>query len=53
MTILDMRDPKIAARAKALGVRSVPAVLVNGALADCRAQRGPDENTIRAAISKS
>jgi len=47
--LLDMRDAQVAARAKELGIRSVPAVLVNGALADCCAGRGPDEPTLRAA----
>lgn len=33
--VLDMKDPKVAARAKQLGVQRVPAVIVNGQLADC------------------
>lgn len=33
--ILDMKDPAVAARAKQLGVQRVPAVVVNGLLADC------------------
>jgi glutaredoxin 3 len=53
VAILDMRDAAIAARAKALGVRSVPAVVVDGALAGCCAGRGPNEATLRAAITKS
>ncbi len=51
VAIQDMRDPSVAARAKALGVRSVPAVIVDGKLADCCAARGPNEATLRAAIS--
>jgi glutaredoxin 3 len=47
--ILDMRDPHIASRAKSLGVRSVPAVVIDGTLADCCTGRGPDEQTLRAA----
>ncbi len=47
--VLDMRDPAAARRARALGVRSVPAVVVDGRLADCCAGRGPDEETLRAA----
>jgi glutaredoxin 3 len=52
VAILDMRDPAVAARAKSLGVRSVPAVVVDGALAGCCAGRGPNEATLRAAITK-
>ncbi len=47
--ILDMRQPDVAAKAKRYGIRSVPAVVVNGRLADCCAGRGPDEGTLRAA----
>jgi glutaredoxin 3 len=49
VTVLDMRDPEIARRAKSLGIRTVPAVVINGQLADCCAGRGPDEQTLRAA----
>jgi glutaredoxin len=47
--ILDMHQPDVAAKAKRYGIRSVPAVAVNGRLADCCAGRGPDEGTLRAA----
>lgn len=49
ITVLDMNDAKVAARAKSLGVRSVPAVAIDGALAGCCAGRGPDEGLLRAA----
>lgn len=49
ITVLDMSRPDIAERAKNLGVRSVPAVVVNGELAGCCAERGPDEQTLRSA----
>ena len=49
VTVLDMQDRDVAARAKSLGVRSVPAVAIDGALADCCAGRGPDEAALRAA----
>ena len=39
----------VADRAKKLGVRSVPAVVIDGNLADCCAGRGPDEATLKAA----
>ena len=47
--VLDARQHDVAQRAKRLGVRSVPAVAVDGKLADCCAGRGPDEKTLRAA----
>ena len=46
---LDMHDPNVARRAKELGIKSVPAVAIDGKLADCCAGRGPDEATLRAA----
>lgn len=49
LSVLDMGDPDVAARAKQLGIRSVPAVVVDGKLADCCAGRGPDEASLRAA----
>jgi len=49
ITVLDMKQPDIAERARSLGVRSVPAVVINGELAGCCAGRGPDEHTLRAA----
>ncbi len=51
VTVLDMKDAEVAERAKALGVRSVPAVAINGKLADCCAGRGPDEATLRFLVS--
>ncbi len=47
--VLDMHDPSVAERAKEYGIRSVPAVVVDGRLAQCCAGRGPDEATLRAA----
>jgi hypothetical protein len=47
--VLDMHDPAVAERARALGVRSVPAVVIDGKLADCCQGRGPDEAVLRAA----
>ncbi len=49
ITVLDMNDTNVADRAKQLGVRSVPAVAIDGKLADCCAGRGPDEATLKAA----
>jgi glutaredoxin 3 len=49
VTVLDMHNPEVARRAKSLGIRSVPAVVINGTLADCCAGRGVDEASLRAA----
>lgn len=49
VTVRDMHDPNIAGRADELGIRSVPAVVIDGVLADCCAGRGPDEATLRRA----
>ncbi len=49
VSVLDMSDPQVAARAKELGIRTVPAVVIDGKLADCCAGRGPDEAALRAA----
>ena len=49
ITVLDMNDTNVADRAKQLGVRSVPAVAIDGKLAGCCAGRGPDEATLKAA----
>jgi hypothetical protein len=49
VTVLDMHDASIAARAKRLGIRSVPAIVIDGKLADCCTERGIDAATLRAA----
>lgn len=49
VTVLDMHEPAVASRAKELGIRSVPAVVIDGKLADCCAGREPDEAVLRAA----
>ena len=46
--ILDMHKPEIVEKARQLGIRSVPAVIVDGKLAECCAGRGPDEAALRA-----
>lgn len=49
VAVLDMRQPEVAARAKKYGIRSVPAVVIDGKLADCCAGRGVQEAPMRAA----
>ncbi len=46
VTVLDMHDDEVAARAKDLGISSVPAVVINGVLAACCAEGGLDEATL-------
>ena len=47
--VLDMHDEAVAARARELGVNSVPAVAIEGRLAGCCVGSGPDEASLRAA----
>lgn len=44
--ILDMRQPEVAAKARQHGIRSVPAVVIDGKLVDCCANRGVDETVL-------
>jgi glutaredoxin len=46
----DMQKSDIASKAKNYGVRSVPAVLIDGKLASCCAGRGPEEHVLREAL---
>ncbi len=48
VSVRDMNQPEVADRARRLGVRSVPAVAIDGKLADCCSSRGPDMETLRA-----
>ena len=47
VSVLDMNDDTVAKRAANLGIRSVPAIVIEGKLADCCAGRGPDEAALR------
>jgi glutaredoxin len=49
VSVLDMHDAAVARRAKSLGIRSVPAVVIDGKLAKCCAGRGPEETVLRSA----
>jgi hypothetical protein len=49
VTVHDMNDINVAQRAKSLGIRSVPSVVIDGKLADCCSSRGVDEQVLRAA----
>ena len=50
LQIHDMHQEGIATRAKQHGVRSLPAVVIDGKLAGCCAGRGPDEQILRQAL---
>lgn len=49
VSVLDTREKPVTERAKKLGVRSIPTVLINGKLAGCCEGRGPEEVLLRAA----
>lgn len=49
VTVLDMNDINVAKRARDLGVRSVPAVAINGQLAACCTSAGVEEQALRTA----
>ena len=50
VVILDMLESEIVSKAKNYGVRSVPAVVVDGKLAGCCTGRGPDERVLLSAL---
>lgn len=45
--VLDMKKIEVAKRAKALGIRSVPTVVIDGMVAACCAGRGVDIDVLR------
>ena len=47
--IKDMKSATVAAEAKQLGIRSIPAVVFDGQLADCCSAGGPNAETLKAA----
>jgi len=47
--VLDMKNADVAAKARTLGVRSVPAVVVDGKPASCCMDTGPTRNELEAA----
>lgn len=49
VTMLDMNDHNISQRAKMIGIRRVPAVVVDGKLADCCSIGAPSEKDLRKA----
>lgn len=51
VVIHDMQKSDVATKAKSYGVCSVPAVVIDGNLASCCAERGPEENVLKAALA--
>lgn len=49
ISVHDIAAPGVAERARQLGVFSLPAVAIDGALADCCTGRGPDLAVLKAA----
>ena len=47
--VLDMNNPDVAEKAKRYGVKTVPAVVIDGKLAACCTGAGPNEEALRAA----
>jgi hypothetical protein len=51
VVIHDMNKPEVASRAKEHGIHRVPAVVIDGRLAECCKARGPEEHVLRAALA--
>ena len=49
VTVLDLHDTEVASQAKKLSINSVPAIVIDGKLAQCCEGRGPDEKILRTA----
>ena len=49
--VLDMHQSEVAKRAKQQDIRSLPAMMVDGRLTGCCAERGPDEHVLRADLA--
>ena len=47
----DMNKSEVASKAKEYGIRTVPAIVIDGKLASCCANRGPDERVLRLALA--
>ena len=49
ISVLDVTTQDARRRIKDLNIKSIPAVVINGKLADCCNNRGPDLETLKAA----
>lgn len=50
VSVLDMKAPGVSKRAGKIGIHSVPAVVIDGKLADCCSGRGPDYEILKASL---
>ncbi len=50
VSVLDMHQADVAARAKQIGITRVPSILIDGKPADCFTNQGPDEATLRGLV---
>jgi glutaredoxin len=48
VSVLDMKQPEVSEKAKKLGIHAVPAVAIDGKLADCCCGCGLDEAKLKA-----
>jgi glutaredoxin 3 len=51
VVVHDMQKSETATKAKNYGIRSVPAVVIDGKLVSCCAGRGPEEYVLRSALA--
>ncbi len=51
VVVHDMNKAEVATKAKGYGIRSVPAVVIDGKLASCCAGRGPEEHVLKSALA--
>ena len=49
ITVRDMTDPEVSSKAKGLGIKTVPAIVIDDQLADCCSAAGISADTLRAA----
>jgi glutaredoxin 3 len=49
LVVLDMHEDDVAGRAEALGIRTVPAVVVDGSLLSCCRNTGPTRQELQSA----
>jgi glutaredoxin len=51
--VRDMMDARVLARAEKFGIRSIPAVVIDGKLASCCTGRGVDIQTLKSELGKN
>ena len=49
VTVLAMKDPAVSRRSRELDIRTIPAVVIDGKLVDCRVGTVPSVTALRAA----